>query len=143
MTAQREFRRWDRERIPRDTTAFVVSPMVSDSRLARMAREAPRIPWDKFVSNHFRWRNGEHVGLVGPTGQGKTTMILNLLPLHKYVTVFATKPRDRTMEGLIATGYLRMDKWRSLDPDEYPRRVLWPSANDLNSAVTQRAVFQS
>jgi hypothetical protein len=69
-------------------------------------------------------------------------MILNLLPLHPYVVVFATKPRDRTMDALIKTGYLRMDRWRSLEPSEYPRRVLWPNALDLDSEKLQREVFR-
>lgn len=113
-----------------------------ESRMARLANEAPRVPWDIFTRDILRWNAGEHFALIGPTGLGKTTMLLNLLPLHPYVTVFATKPRDETMDKLIRSGYLRMDKWKSLDPAEYPRRVLWPDARRIDSKETQRVVFE-
>lgn len=109
--------------------------------LALLSKEAPRVPWDIFLEDHFEWRAGEHVGMIGPTGQGKTTLLLNLLPIHPFVVVFATKPHDATMDGLISTGYLKMDRWRSIDPYHYPRRVLWPDATRMNAVTTQRQVF--
>lgn len=110
--------------------------------LAKMSTEAPRVPWDVFLRDHLQFKAGEHFALIGPTGQGKTTMLLNLLPLHPYVTVFATKPRDETMTKLIASdGYLRMQRWHSLDPRDYPRRVLWPDATQLDSVDKQKLVF--
>lgn len=111
-------------------------------RLAMLSREAPRIPWDVFLDEHFDWRAGEHVAMIGPTGQGKTTLLLNLLPLHPFVVVFATKPHDSTMDNLIRTGgYMKLDRWRSLDPMHYPRRVLWPDATKMNAIKTQTEVF--
>lgn len=109
--------------------------------LARVAREAPRVPWANFYHN-LPWKNGEHFALIGPTGYGKTTMLVHLLDKHKYVTVFATKPEDETMDGLIQhAGYLRLDRWRSLDPKKFPRRVLWPDASHIDSIGLQREVF--
>lgn len=110
-------------------------------RLARLSTEVPRVPWDVFLRNELQWRAGEHFALIGPTGQGKTTMLLNLLPLHPFVVVFATKPRDSTMDGLIRTGYHKMDRWMSLDPRDYPRRVLWPDASRMDSGNEQQQVF--
>lgn len=112
-----------------------------DVMLARFATEAPRIPWDIFIRETFHWKQGEHVALIGPTGQGKTTLMLNLLPLHPYTVAFATKPEDETMRSLIAAGWEKLDYWRPLDPRRYPRRVLWPNARDLNSEPRQKAVF--
>lgn len=109
--------------------------------LARLTTQAPRIPWDLFKRDYFKWRPGEHVGMIGPTGQGKTTMLVNILPFHPYVTVFATKPRDETMEYLVTHGYIVLDKWKSIDPKNYPRRVIWPDARKLNSHQTQRKIF--
>jgi hypothetical protein len=107
-----------------------------------MVTEAPRIPWDKFLREELVWLPGEHFGLIGPTGQGKTTMLLNLLPLHPFVSVFATKPRDATMDRLISTGYHKMERWQSLDPQHYPRRVVWPDATTLSSTAHQYSVFK-
>jgi hypothetical protein len=108
--------------------------------LARIATEAPRIPWDRFIRD-LQWRPGQHFGLIGPTGQGKTTMITQLLPLKPYVAVFATKPADPTMDRLISQGYLRLPQWESINPREYPRRVVWPDATDIDSVETQKYVF--
>lgn len=122
-------------------TGHVPVDVRQNRELARLSTEAPRIPWDVFVRDELKWNAGEHFALIGPTGQGKTTMLLNLLPLHPYVVVFATKPADITMDSLIRTGYLRMDRWRSLDPRDYPRRVLWPDATKLDSVDHQKDVF--
>lgn len=110
-------------------------------RDARMSQMVPRVPWDKFLTDKFVWKQGEHVALIGPTGQGKTTFLMNLLPLHPYVTVFATKPRDETMEELVSRGYYPMKRWQSLDPKKFPRRVLWPDATSLDSDQKQREIF--
>lgn len=110
-------------------------------RLADFGTQAPRLPWRTFLSSVFVWRTGEHIGLIGPTGLGKTTLLVNLLPLKPYVVVFATKPRDKTMDSLIASGYIKMDRWHSLDAKQFPRRVLWPDATRLKSKNTQKAIF--
>lgn len=125
--------------VPGIQRARVVSN--DDARLAALSSEAPRIPWHEFIGREFIWLAGEHVGLIGPTGQGKTTLLVNILPMHRYVTAFATKPRDRTMQGLIDQGYLKLERWRSIDPDIYPRRVIWPNARRLNSRALQKQVF--
>lgn len=108
---------------------------------ARIANDAPRVPWHVFLREILDWKQGEHVGIIGPTGQGKTTLLTSMLPLQPYVVVFATKPYDTTMDRLIASGYSRLDRWESLPADRSPRRVLWPSAADLDSEKRQREVF--
>jgi len=111
--------------------------------MADLSTQAPRVPWDVFLRNELQWRAGEHFALIGPTGQGKTTMLLNLLPLHPYVTVFVTKPRDEVMEGLLFQGYVKLERWQSLDPRQWPRRLLWPNAAELDSIERQKEVFHN
>lgn len=111
---------------------------------ARLSKEAPRIPWDEFLEDVFNWEQGEHTALIGPTGQGKTNTLTQLLPLHPYVVVFATKPKDASMLRLVHDGgYHVMRQWESLDPYKFPRRVLWPDAMSLDSETIQRDVFRS
>jgi len=111
---------------------------VENVMYSRLVTFAPRVPWDVFVRDILDWRYGEHVTLIGPTGQGKTTLLSHLLPLHKYVAVMATKPRDDSMDAIIRGGYHALREWRSLDPREYPRRVIWPPANDLDKMISEQ-----
>lgn len=108
---------------------------------AAISRDAPRIPFDKFVRT-MDWRRGEHVSLIGPTGTGKTNLMISLLPMHPFTVVFATKPHDATMDALIQSGYHRMDRWQTLPARQYPRRVLWPDATKLRSQGVQKEVFE-
>lgn len=51
-----------------------------------------------------RWKQGEHMGIIGPTGSGKTTFIGGLFneprPLRKYVLVADPKGGDQTLGAL-------------------------------------------
>jgi energy-coupling factor transporter ATP-binding protein EcfA2 len=99
----------------------------------------PFVKWEVFINNHFRWNPGEHIGLIGPTGAGKSSILLFLVDLHKYVVVVATKPRSRTLAKLRHMNFRRMEKWDpKLDPDRYPRRLLWPNSKDVHSEQRQR-----
>lgn len=92
--------------------------------------EVERLSWDDFLARKFRWEQGEHITLIGPTGSGKTTLALALLPQRKYVLAFATKPKDRTMDALVrSSGWRLVRKW-----DRMPnvirgacRVVFWPT----------------
>lgn len=111
-------------------------------RDAKLSSLTPRLPWDKFVRTVFDPVPGEHVGILGPTGQGKTVLQNNILPFFPFVAVFATKPVDNTMDELIREGnYVRLNKWYQLNPIDSPRRVIWPDARSIHSADRQRAVF--
>jgi hypothetical protein len=117
---------------------------------------APVIGWDDFHSliltdPEMGWRQNQHIGLIGPTEQGKTNLLYWLLQLRTYVTFFATKIKDETLDAYAARGgYQRLDDWpprkglllkRDVTPQEMPRRLLWPDATTLDSEDNQRRVF--
>ena len=84
----------------------------------------PHVSWAEHL-DQLRWRQGEHVALVGPTGQGKTTLALQLIQRRDWRVILATKPRDRTLAGLTRDGYKVIRKW---PPPHRPTRrvILWP-----------------
>lgn len=77
---------------------------------------------DEFIQTRFRYRAGEHVTFLGPTGSGKTTLAYQLLA--KVATpklpavVMVMKPRDATA-----------DKWnKALD---FKKVRTWPPAPSI------------
>jgi hypothetical protein len=118
-----------------------VTTLSAESRAARLARRAPRVPWQDFLTDHFDWKWGQHLAAIGPTGQGKTTLLRTILPLRPYVVIFATKPRDMDLSKFQESGFVLIDRWRSVDPRIMPKRILWPDASRIKSEVTQRQVF--
>lgn len=121
------------------------------TRTAAMVNNvAPRIPWDEFLGSHFVWRrtddegnpSGEHIAMIGPTGQGKTTLTLNLFPLHPFTVVFGTKKTDSSLDKFVKSGFMRQEHWQSLDARHFPRRIIWPQPRKLSDMVPyQRQVF--
>lgn len=112
---------------------------------------APVIGWDDFMDFVFDWKQDEHVGLIGPTGSGKSTLTYAILPKRKYIVFFATKPQDKVLAKFAdKAGFVRTEEYppktgrirkRAATPDEVPRRLLWPDATTLGSVDRQRKVF--
>lgn len=108
----------------------------------------PVVDWEEFITAHFHLRPGQHVGVIGPTGQGKTTLVVNILPMTPYTVVFGFKPQDETLQQLLKRNrvgggrYKRLDRWVNKDADLIPRRVLWPDMTRLGSTVANRGVFK-
>lgn len=101
----------------------------------------PLVPWDEFVPR-FKWVQGEHVGLIGPTGAGKTNLAFWLLPMRTYVTVLATKPKDTSLDKFgKRNGYKVLREWTKATAKQMPRRILWPNARSLNADIEQQRVF--
>lgn len=111
----------------------------------------PRVPWDEFVAL-MDWQQGEHVSLIGPTGQGKTTLALDLLRRKRsYNVLLAAKPKDRTLDGLRRQGWQMARSWpppRSRAPltasgaPQFHRVLLWPKFARLTDARHQAEVFR-
>lgn len=66
--------------------------------------------WDTFLDD-FRgeWKPGQHVAIIAPTGQGKTTVLVTLLDrCRSFVLGFDPKGGDDT---LAKTGFPRLSSW--------------------------------
>jgi hypothetical protein len=76
-----------------------------------------------------RWKLGQHISLVGPTGAGKTVYVTNILPLRKYVIALDSKGGDESLEELTKHGFVYSDwplsskLWREIE-DGKPCRVI-------------------
>jgi hypothetical protein len=88
---------------------------------------------EEFLAERFRYKAGEHVTILGPTGSGKTQLAYQLLGATAHPKlpglVVVTKPRDATVEAWSKrTGFTRTRSW---PPPFMPLRqppgwVLWP-----------------
>lgn len=101
--------------------------------------------WDQFLTFfHKNWKQGEHVTLVAPTGQGKTTIALEILPIRKYVCVYVTKAKDDVLfPGLKSQGFQEVKDWTP-NPDHQPKVMLRPAPQDtsIKEERRERAAFQ-
>lgn len=74
------------------------------------------VPWPTFQAWFADvWQPGQHVAMIGPTGQGKTTMAVGILNTRKYVLSLDAKGGDST---LAKAGFTRVNDWPP------PREVL-------------------
>ena len=105
----------------------------------------PVTQWDSFYAYFSKaWRQGEHVSYIGPTGSGKTTLALAILPIRRYVVALATKPADKTMDALVRSGWRKTDEWppRRRLTSAGERIVLWPKITDLSAATRGNQLMQ-
>ena len=98
-------------------------PVSTASPPPRAARNVVYLDWDReflpWLTGKLRrvtrdegpvalapaWQPGMHWALVGPTGEGKTTVAVGILKLRKYVLALDPKGEDET---LAASGYQRI-----------------------------------
>ena len=97
----------------------------------------PKVTWPDLLVQ-TRWRQGEHVTLIGPTGIGKTTLAIALLPLRTYTVVIATKPKDTTLDKLAKSGFEIVREWPPPKPPQLtPKVIFWPKATKLSDYDAQ------
>jgi hypothetical protein len=79
------------------------------------------------------WQQGEHVTLYAATGQGKTTLALEILPIRKYMVVFATKQKyQKLFVTLMKQGYI-IQKEFDPNPENAPKVILHCAPQDTGS----------
>jgi hypothetical protein len=93
------------------------------------------------------WKPGEHVALVGPTGTGKTTLAVGILPLRKYVLAMDPKGGDSTLKALSKYGFRRSD-WppsradrKAVEKGEPLRLIVGPVVRSKEDLPRQRIAF--
>jgi len=65
--------------------------------------------WDMLLAWFAdEWKPGQHVALIGPTGEGKSTFAVGTLGLRKWVLALDPKGEDETLS---ASGYQRITSW--------------------------------
>lgn len=96
------------------------------------------IPWET-AKHEMDWRQGEHVTIIGPTGQGKTTLALDLMEQRGYPLIIATKPRDTTMERMKRNGWTVSRQW----PPQGTKSILWPKMVQPSDRYAQADIIRN
>lgn len=83
------------------------------------------VEWSQFL-DQWKWKQGEHLTAVGPTGKGKTTFLVEALTKRDAIIFFATKKKDSTVDRLAKRGYKIVDDYRKINPEIHTRYILKP-----------------
>lgn len=102
------------------------------------------LPWAEFLDS-FAWTQQEHVTLVGPTGGGKTTLALAILPRRRFRVILVSKPKDATFSGLTSRKTPKAERYHLIrqwpPPPGVDRVLLWPKIDRVEHMANQAAVF--
>lgn len=64
------------------------------------------LPWEQFLRYmRWSWKPGQHIAMIGPTGEGKSTFAVGLLGIRRWVFALDPKGEDDT---LTASGFERI-----------------------------------
>lgn len=107
--------------------------------------------WSQFAEMfRKRWEPGQHVALIGPTGVGKSTLAVNILPLRRYVVVLDLKGGDSTVRTLQKKGFKRISTWpppkrlwREAEEGQPLRLIVGPELREISDRPKQIEVFRS
>lgn len=104
-----------------------------------MALEPQALKWQEFLAG-WRWHQGEHVSLVGPTGSGKTVLAQAILDRRGHVLYLASKPKDSNLDRLRRPPFgfqlernwpVSQKGWRS------GKVLLWPPMQEMKDIIRE------
>lgn len=100
----------------------------------------PFVRWDQFLAG-FKWKQGEHLTTIGPTGSGKTVLNRMLLRRRDFVVVLGVKQRDPELYGPFqAEGYELVRKFDPEPPrDASTQRVLFVPTTEKHGTEGRQA----
>lgn len=89
------------------------------------AATVPVRTWNETVAA-MRWRQGEHVTVIGPTGAGKTEVIARLIEWRRFCVFLGTKNQDATQDRLRRLGFARVKDATGINFQVNPRVIIRP-----------------
>lgn len=99
------------------------------------------ISYQTFLSRlKSQWKPGEHIGVIGPTGSGKSWALADILALRRHVVVVATKAKDKTLDERYK-GFTKRSTW----PAEWDERkvLFWKKPKRLGDFREQQiAIYE-
>lgn len=116
--------------------AHPIHPLHLEKPLEQLHAEIPTVHFEQFMHDwRVRYRQDQHVTIIGPTGCGKTTLATELIRQRGHVVAFGVKYKDSTMNRLIKKEqWHKCDDWRRR-PRTASRIVLWPNASNLETVA--------
>ena len=140
-TARRRYPTPPQPRLPR-VPPLRLAPIRSqgsvelDGQTTRSGLELP--PFERFdvFMRKWRWRQGEHVTTIGPTGSGKTVLNRELLRRRDFVVVLGVKNRDKELYGPFEKeGYKLVHRFEPEPPAEATEsKILFVPQSELHGA---------
>lgn len=82
----------------------------------------------------MKWKQGEHVAAIAPTGRGKSVLLRSLCWQRDWVAWLSTKKKDDEYMRMISMGYERHANWPIKKPprdQRFQRGIIWPDYKKL------------
>lgn len=100
------------------------------------------VPWETFI-REWKWKQGQHLTAVGPTGKGKTTFLVEAIRKRDAVIFLATKKKDSTVDKLAKQGYKIVSDYREINPEVHLKYILKPPFPNNASAKELKELHQN